>query len=95
MATLLVLAPTCYYVATEIMFGNPHVQHNPALHSDYGICPYFRNERILPSLWRTGVGEVIFNVSYPDSDENNIADEIGPWTLEALVKGIHTYPNVC
>ena len=94
MATLLVLAPTCYYVTTEVMFGNPHVQHNPELHSDCGICPYFRNERILPSLWSTGVEEVIFNIFYPGSDDNNIADDLGPWTLEVLVKGTRIYPFV-
>ena len=95
MATLLVLAPNCYYVATKVMFGNPHVQHNPALHSDCGICPYFWNERIFPSLWRTGVEEVIFNIFYPDRDDNNFSDDIGPRTLEVLVKVICTYPDVC
>ena len=94
MATLLVLAPTCYYVVTEVMFGNPHVQHNPALHSDCVIYTYFRNERIFPSLWLAGVEEVIFNIFYPGSDDNNIADDLGPWTLEVLVKGTRIYPFV-
>ena len=95
MDTLLVLVPTCYYVATEVMFGNPHVQHNPALHSDFVIYTYFRNERIFPSLWLAGVEEVIFNIFYPDRDDDNIIDYIGPWTIEVLMKGIRTCPDVC
>ena len=78
MATLLVLAPNYYYVATKLVFGNTNVQNIPALHYNCGIYPYFQNEWILPSLWQTGAEEVIFNVFYPDRDDDNIADDIGP-----------------
>jgi len=48
----------------------------------------------IPSLNRLGVEEVFFNVFYPERNDETIVEAIRPWTLDALVKSIHYYPNV-
>ena len=78
MAKILVLVPSWYSVATELLFGNTYVDNDHANHSDCGICPFCRKEWIFPLLWRTGVEEVIFNIFYPDQNDDTITEEIEP-----------------
>jgi hypothetical protein len=92
MARIVVLSEKCYYVASEMLFGNPY--SNDASPHDCGICPYCRNQILFPSLNRSGVEEVFFNVFYPERNDETIAEAIRPWTLDALVKSIRNYPDV-
>ena len=41
MARIVVLSPKCFYVASELPFGNPYVENDHASHFSCGICPYF------------------------------------------------------
>ena len=36
---------------------------------------------------------MIFNIFYPDRNDDTITEEIEPQSLEALVKAIHNYPD--
>ena len=94
MARLVVLSPWCYYVATDFLFGNPYVENGNNYHLDCRICLYCCKDSILPSLNRADVEEVVLNVFYPDRDDKTFVDDIGPWTLDALLADIRNYTNI-
>ena len=94
MARIVVLSKQCYYVASEFIFGNPWSENTETAPHECGICPYCRNEILFPSLNRSGVENVFFNVFYPSRNDETIAEDIRPWTLDALVKSIRTFPDV-
>ena len=62
MASIVVLSKQCYYVASEFIFGNPYSVNADMAPQECGICPYCRNEILFPSLNRSGVENVFFNV---------------------------------
>ena len=70
------------------------MENDNTYHPYCGICLCFWKESIFPSLNRAGVEDLIFNAFYIDHEDATIGDDIGPWTLEALVVEIQKYMNV-
>ena len=91
---IVVLSKKCYYVASEMIFGNPYSADADIPPHDCGICPYCRNQILFPSFNRSGVENVFFNAFYPERNYESIAEDIHPWTLDALVKSILSFPDV-
>jgi hypothetical protein len=94
MARILILNTSCYYIAIEDLFGNPYLIDTVPFHRQQcGMCPYCRNEVVVPPVRKIGVEKVLFDIFCPSLTEASIARPLLPWTLDNLAKAVREYPN--
>jgi len=94
MARILILNTSCYYIAIEDLFGNPYVIDTVPFHRQpCGMCPYCRNELVVPPVRKIGIEKVLFDIFCPSLTEASIARPLLPWTLDNLAKAVREYPN--
>ena len=89
-AKIMVLSKFCYYVCIEMALSNPYRDRRYDLQfppSNCSFCPTCRGESIVPKVNRIGLTKVIFAAN------PNMADGMGPFTLDFVTTKIREYPQ--